>query len=594
MDIASSNRERATTTPRDGSRFLERRALPLYAALALLVMGAPARNPFRYVVGHPDSDIWKHLWHHWLVREELVWGHVGCYKTSWINAPSGAILFDIDIVNNLIALPVSVFSIPLAVNLLVFVHLVGGALTGFLLSQYVTRNPRTSLVAGAVYAFSPYVLLHPVASGVHERLHLMLPALALLFSLKYLDGGRWRDLGVSSVMIPILVFASPSYTLFLVLGAGIFAVLDVGTLAVRQRFRGPSLGLRLGRWTLLAGGWLLCAAPAAHLVRTCAEAEARSGGGSGGDPASLSMMSQAGSILEVAGKAEALPLECFFDPSSLSRCVSPDGDFLYRFPYPGYAVIALGLVGLVLARSMRARLLVVAGAVLLSLAFGPAISFRWGASSYRVFVPSAILLKYLPFYHRVHVWQQVVLVGLLFGIGGADALGRWFRRQEVVASLALAVVVAEVAWVCRSLLPLPVTDTRIPRVYERVADMEAQVPRRLAIVLDLPSHAHDPRIGGGRYLWYQTRHGLPVPYTINQGPVNSDPLIRYVEGKTGSFRRAEKALARWGEVGVRYVVLHRRHSSAEEIARARAVLEEGQAKRVYEDTTHILYTLSGS
>ncbi len=584
--------DRENTWLEEDSGFLARRVLPLYAALAVGVLGRSLGDPGRFVVGHPDSDIWKHLWHHWLVREGLASGQVGCYRLSSINAPHGATLYDIDIVNNLLALPVSVLSIPWAVNLLVAVHLVGGALAGYFLARYVTRNPTTALVAGAVYGFSPYVLLHPVASGVHERLHLTLPALAILFLLEFLEEGRWRHLVLSGLVMPVLVFASPSYTMFVVLMAGILAVLETGVFVLTPWGRGAPRAVRLARWILVAGTWAVCAAPAAYAVRACARAEARSGGGSGGDPAALALFSPARSVLEIAGKAEALPLECFFDPSSLPRCVSPDGDFLYRFPYVGYAVFLLGGIGLMFSRSRWSRLLVVTGIVLLVLAFGPAWRFRWGASSYRVFVPSALLLKYLPFYHRVHVWQQVVLVGLLFAVGGADALARLApSRQALLTGVTMAVVLGEVLWVCREQLPLPVTDTRIPAVYDRLATLDAGSTNRHGLVLDLPSHAQDPRVGGGRYLWYQTRHQRPVPYTINDGPVNTDPLIRYIEGKGATAREAGVALVRWREVGVRYVVVHRLHSSPAELERAVAVLNRGGAVLLYEDPTHLLFGL---
>ncbi len=569
--------------------------LPLacYTALALLLVAPVLRAPFRLVIGHPDSDIWKHLWHHWLVRDGLAEGMIGCYRVPWLGAPDGVCLLDADLVNDLAVLPISALSIPLAVHLVLIGQLVAGAMAANLLARRVTGDRIAALVTGCAYTFSCYVLFHPIASGVHERLHLALPALGLLLALHVRDRGGSRSLALLGVVLAILALASPAYSLFLALGIALLAPLD---LVLRAPPAEPTpRRVIAARWGAVAVVAMLAYGASAGLASRCVADEARGGTGVGGDPSSQSPWATPDDPLQQAGKMETLSLECFFSPTGLEACASRDVDFLFRFPYPGYVLLLLGAGGLVFGRRRRARAMAAVGFLLLLIALGPVIRGAEGEAAVWIAHPTAWLARVVPFAHRVHIWQAVFLAQLLLGIGAAELIAARVPppRRLAAAAAASLLVVVEVVLVGHGSLPLPVTDTRIPDVYEELVghDGEDRAPEQ--ILLDLPPHAVDPRIGTGRYVWYQSRHQRAIPYAINPGGFEQSPLIHFVHDETAPADTAADHLALWESHGARYVVLHRRHASAAEARRVEELMDAVGGIPIYEDGEQALYELPG-
>jgi len=557
-----------------------------YGVLALALIAPALRHPLRQVIGHPDSDIYKHLWHHWLVRDGLAEGMLGCYRIDWLNAPHGACLFDADLVNNLAVLPLAALSIPLAVHAVVAGQLVAAAVVANLLARRITGDRWAAFAAGCAYAFSCYVLFHAIASGVHERLHLALPALALLLALRHREGGGWRNLALLGGVGAVLALASPAYSVFLGLTLALVAPLDL-------LGGGAPRGRTALRWGAVALVLAVAYAGAGTLTSRCVAEESRGGAGFGGDPASLSPWPDSGDPRVLAGKMETLPLDCFLSPAGLESCASRDVDFLYRFPYPGYLLMVLAAAGLIGGRSRRARAFGVVGFVLLLLSLGPVIRGSGGDAGYWVAHPTVWLARAVPFVHRVHIWQLVPFAQLMLGVSVAALVAaRVPERWRPAAGVGVAILIlAEVVFAGRAALPLPVTDTSIPAVYDDLLrrDDEERAPDQ--ILLDLPAHGADPRIGGGRYVWYQSRHRRAIPYAINPGAFEGDPLVTFVQGAAGNEAVAAGALARWQDSGARWVVLHRAHATADEEARARAALFAAGAAAVEVTADHELYAL---
>jgi len=579
----------AHSTPERGGWPLQ---LGAYAALSLAAVAPALRDPLNRVVGHPDSDIWKHLWHHWLVRDGLGEGMIGCYRIPWLAAPDGACLMDADLVNNLLVLPLSWISISLAIHAVIVVQLMGAAVAANLVARRLTGDRHAAFLAGCAYAFCCAMLLHAVASGVHERLHLALPALALWLALRFSDEGRWRDLVFLVAALALLALASPAYSVFW--GLMMAALVPVDLVLPSRRGREATRGRRALRWAAVALTAVFALGAVGWLTARCVAEESHGGRGFGGDPDSLSAWPTVTDTATLAGKMETMPLECFFSPAGLDGCASRDVDFLHRFPYPGYLLLLLGLGGVLLGRTWRIRLLAALGFVLLVVSLGPALRWQATDTDYWVVHPTVWLARLVPFVHRTHIWQLVPFAQLLLAVGAAEVIAarapvRWRRLAAVAAAL---LVLGETALVARGELPLPTTETRIPAVYDTLV-LESGLDRDPgAIVLDLPSHAADPRIGAGRYLWYQTRHQRPVPYTINPGGFEEGPLVAHVEeGRFGQAFAAE-ALSRWIADGATHAVIHRRHASDEEERRAVELMEAAGAARVHADDEHLLYELA--
>lgn len=582
--------ESATASPERGGWRLP---LAVYTGLSLAVLAPALTAPLRLAIGHPDSDIWKHLWHHWLVRDGLGEGMIGCYRIPWLAAPEGACLLDADLVNNIAVLPVSVLSIPLATHLLIAAQLVAAALAANLVARRLTGSRTAALVAGCAYAFSCAVLFHAVASGVHERLHLALPAVGLWLALRFRDEGRWRDLVLFTVATAVLALASPAYSVFLGLAMVLVAPVDVALAAQGE----PAVGRPRAALRWLGTG--LCAlavfAAVGWLTSRCVAEESHGGRGFGGDPDSLSAWPSVTAPTDVAGKMETLPLECFLSPGALDTCASRDVDFLYRYPYAGYVLMVLAAAGVVLGRRRRSRALAVLGFVVLLISFGPVLRWHADDSAHWVAHPTLWLARLVPFVHRTHVWQLVPMAQLLLAVGAVELLATRVPAswRHLAVACAVILLLGETALAGRSALPLPVTDTRIPAIYGTLVEHTGAARAPESILLDLPSHARDPRIGGGRYLWYQSAHQRALPYTINPGRFEDDPLVGYVEDGRGGLSGASEALGRWITDGADHVVLHLGHASDEEEQRVIELMQAAGAVRIHGDDEHVLFELPG-
>lgn len=148
----------------------------------------------------------------------------------------------------------AVFGFPLfaagASTLLVynFLFLLGmflSAVAAWALARYVTRDPAASLLAGVVYAFVPWRLSQ--IPHVQFQWGPFLP-LCLLFLLRWLDGGRRRDLVLFAVFFAWNALANVHYALF----AGILLAVVLAwealtsggtTVPVRSRIRASLLAV---------------------------------------------------------------------------------------------------------------------------------------------------------------------------------------------------------------------------------------------------------------------------------------------------------------------------------------------------------------
>ena len=134
-------------------------------------------------------------------------------------------------------------------------------------------------------------------------------------------------------------------------------------------------------------------------------------------------------------------------------------------------------------------------------------------------------------------------------------------RLAVVVGLC-GLALAEFRYASPATLPVPVSDAVIPKAYTEMAtDPEP------GAVLDLPMAV--PNLERAVYVWYQTEHGRPVPWGLNDPMPEAllknrltATLIRFEAHRSASLPPklpeldlvvGSRALARQG---YRYIVLH--------------------------------------
>ncbi|MHA1568201.1 MAG: hypothetical protein ACTSXZ_01925, partial [Alphaproteobacteria bacterium] len=200
-------------------------ALLFFFAMSLLVFAPNLPDFSTAAIGDPHSDALKHVWGQWWVHHKLTTEGRYPLAMDLANYPDGGRFYSLDGANSLLTLVLRPFMNPVAAyNLLYLLHLALAGFAAFLLARELTGRREAALVAGVVFAFSPYVLSFPVGSGVAETAFLFPLPLVILFGLRTIREDHWRNPILAAFFLLLQGFAAWSY--------GIYAALLLFVLAV--------------------------------------------------------------------------------------------------------------------------------------------------------------------------------------------------------------------------------------------------------------------------------------------------------------------------------------------------------------------------
>ncbi|MFT5679846.1 MAG: hypothetical protein ACI8RZ_000751 [Myxococcota bacterium] len=133
----------------------------------------------------------------------------------------------------------------------------------------------------------------------------------------------------------------------------------------------------------------------------------------------------------------------------------------------------------------------------------------------RVPLPFLPLYKALPVFDRIsHPFRFVMGVQLALAMLAAHGLRHLLRRHAQPRRIAIAaglgvLALVEIATTTPARLPVPTSDATIPALYTDFAS--DPIP---GAVLDLPMTV--PNLERAVYVWYQSAHGRPVPWGLNE------------------------------------------------------------------------------
>jgi hypothetical protein len=418
-------------------------------------------------------------------------------------------------------------------NVLLLASFVLGGLGAFWLGRAVTGSATAGLVAGVVFGFAPYRLVHLV----HVQLLTThwIPIAFLSLHLARRDP-RWRYFLAFAACLSLQALSSFYNGLFLAVGVATF----VGYLAVRRQLDRRFVG-QLAAASVLAAVLLVpFAAPyfAARrlygFTRTLDEVQ---------------LLSATPSDYLYAHPRSVLYGE------RLGRARS--GKSPENMIFPGFLAPALAFVGLFAGRGRGPDdgrrvekgpfLGVLIVAVLLSM--GPWLVLPGSAG--RVPLPYLLLYHWFPGFQGLRVPVRfVVLVmlalGTLAGIGTARLAAGVARRWGRAASgLSVAVIVAVLALEA-SISPVAVepieTGEAVPPVYRWLAEQPAGTP-----VVELPfeTRRHD------EVMYFSTYHWQPI---VN-GASGFQPPAFHGIARTSRQLPSDESVERLREIGVQLVVV---------------------------------------
>lgn len=484
-------------------------AAVVYAVGVFAVMGTALLSGGATVIGHPESDVWKHLWGVWWMSEELQRGIFPTW-TDLQHFPAGGKLYIIDPLN---AMTASFFK-PLvglvqAYNFTLALQLFAASFSAWLLARWLTKSNSAALVAGAAYGFCPFMLTSGISSGIAETSNLAWLPLAALGLLLGFDGHH-KVLAVvlGAVGLALSAFGSWYY--------GMAAML---------------FGIMLGIWTASVGTapyanakspqWaypLLACLISGILMFPLALMFASSLKGEGSLLAQIEITNrQKSSTLEFIHQRgnykNNADLKGFIAPGKDKISTADDVDRRLKSVYVGLFVLLLAAIGVAKGEKWT-RFWLFAGIAAILLAIGPFFCVTPNLSfskPWNLFYMLAY--NVVPGFRMVAISDRLSIVAQLcvsvLAAAGLQQLLHQRRAQTLLAIGATAVIFAEIIWVSPVPWPIPTAASEIPQASRFLATTTEH-----AGLIQLPLNREQNTLQPGEYFYWQTQHRKPMPIAL--------------------------------------------------------------------------------
>jgi hypothetical protein len=486
-------------------------ALGLSLALALLLTWPAVLDLRGSMIGHPGNDTWNHAWGYWWLLDGLAREGQLPVSTDLLNFPTGGSLFFIDTFNALWSMPLAlVGGVPLAVNVVVILGFALNAFGSWLLGREVLRDPIAAWVPAVIFASSAHIL-GQTYNGITETVNAGWIPLYLWTLWRLLDRPRWGRAAALGLTLAICSVSNFYYGLFAILASVVLVLHRLIQEPYRVRWWRFGFGTVVG--AVLYSGLVL---PVLRALQTSIDA----------DDAMVNRDPEF--VWQSLLNHNMTDLVSMFRPG---RVYSPDlkalyGEDLLIVVYLGWAAIALAVWAFWSSRP-RKELSVWALFTLIFAVFalGPYLNVGGEylvVDGDRIPLPFYVFFKAFPLFERIsHPFRFVVPatigLGMLAGFGARSLRRRLSLDPRITVGALSALILVELLLLSPAPWPLPRCEADIPQVY---ADLQGE-----GAVLDLPITV--PNLERAVYTWYQTEHGKPSPYGLNDpipGPLAENPL----------------------------------------------------------------------
>lgn len=205
-----------------------------YAVLAVFFLVAAIVQTWPLVLHASDSiinwphrpeDSWMNLWNLWWIKESTL-HFENPLVTDSVFYPQGADLrlHTLDTVNGFMSVPLQLLTgnVILSWNILLLILFVLSGLTTYALARHVTGSRAAGIVAGYIFAFSPFVMMR-----LHGHWNIstvwMIPLLAWCV-IVFQETRRWRYALATGVVAALITYNSPEYGTDAAVFLGIFFI----------------------------------------------------------------------------------------------------------------------------------------------------------------------------------------------------------------------------------------------------------------------------------------------------------------------------------------------------------------------------------
>ena len=551
-----------------------------FVLLAMWFMAPVLQQPSSLAIGHPNNDVWNHVWGYGFVAQSLANGEWPLH-TELLNWPHGGSLWFIDLLGALLTLPVNWLSGPVAAyNASMLIQWVLAGVGMYALAWRVTGSIAGAWAAGVAFQTMPH-LMGQAYNGISETLMVGFLPLALLGLRELFAGPSRRTALWAGLAMGITALANWYYGLFA--GMALIGLLIRGLW--RSQLRVSKDSLRLAVLFSVTLGVVVAPAFMAFGASMAAE-----------DAVVTRDPQFVWATLVLHNMTD---LVSFFRPG---KHYSPDlkeafGEDLLVVVYLGHALIWPALIGFRSDFRKKMKSWAWLGWGYFVLALGP---FLFIAGDYvQAFggwipLPFLALFKWTPMFSRIsHAYRFSVGVSLALCMLLAWSI-RSLRNGRfpgwAVAAVVVVFRVAESTLASPAPFPFPVARADVPAVVQEL---------RGGAVLDLP--VGRPVLARSQYSLAQLSHGQPSPYGLNDplpNSLRSNRFLRFLVEMEYSTTATLPAQLPWFDIemgrqaaladGLRWVVMHQASYPSGQFARTARFLDivatpvhQGDGVRIY-------------
>ena len=562
------------------------------------------QNPTDLVIGDYRSDIWDHLWGHYRTEASLQEkGELPLYETR-INVPYGGILYHVDLLNSLIALPLrAFFGATLSYNILVYAHLIFSGVATTLLALRFVKSRIGAVTSGLLFTFAPHMLTFTLASGVANRLNIgWIPLFFLFFHQLYVTGKMRYALfcGISFFCAAIGCWHYAFFIFMLTVPLSIW--LMAAPLWNRWKYK-IEMNLKPLYQSLILKRLL----PVALLCGIGALPISQSASGSISTGSSGIYQREHFTFWDGDAKLELINDFAVLDlllPFRMGLLTSYNYDLLYETTYLGYALLGFAMVGLWSKNPLKWLLL------LLSLGF-IVLSFGTDVFLHKQSTPIPNQLFYLcarviPYMTAQEVpWEYIIPATFCLSLLAASGIEHLLEkipstRWQKVGGLELILLVClELFFIAPTIVPIPVASTKVPSIYYELAKDKEDYA-----IFDYPTRRNKTAMIPTEYFFYQSVHHKGIPYAIKDSWMDMNELwsqmTRLQQSGSANIDKAmlnfsknqqRRAFETFSKNNYRYIIVHKQFLSTESLRETKIFFSSHLGEPLFEDSDIVQFSL---
>jgi hypothetical protein len=466
-----------------------------------LILYLPTHVPFHPELPPSTAEHWTWTWGFWFIKQLVLEGKTWSFFTDAVFYPRGVdltypVLFGLGL-PLAVAIPfVRFLGIVLTFNLIIFITFTVAAYSTFLLVNDLTKDSRAAFISAFIFAFSPFQMARIIGHFGIATSGMWIP-LYLLFFTRATTRGNTIELILTPLVMTFAFISNPYYAIFLGLFTIIYCVYHI--FFKDDLYAKQLLWKKLFPMGCLAVFFLL---PLVWITFTHGREEFYF----------YSPISEANDY--------SADLLAFFLPSAYHSIFGHfvhdiyfshfTGNVTEQTIYLGYMVLVLSIIAIVKVHREKTRFWAIIAIAFFVLSLGPFLhingrdTLALGGMSVWLPLPN-LLFYFIPLVKAMRVPSRfsivlIMALSVLAGHGVAYLLKRVEgKRAASIGVLGLIIIVISFEF---SILPVPLVDARIPKVYEGIAQ------ERSGTLLDVPLYW-----SVGIYQHYQTVHHKRLLYS---------------------------------------------------------------------------------